>query len=202
MNAPSEKHLEDWIYQNPQIINPFTPDTVDVVARQMRLQSGIPDLIAMYGAQLRVIELKKDVIDIAAITQLMRYMAEIRSIWNLAIEYLPTVYPSNPPIHFETHNLVSGLAIGAHATTEIINLASAAGITIMTYDFANETYSFQSHYFNDYDDARQTLSANGELGRIIRWVHMQYASRYFPDFDVANMETYWQKMQQSNGGAA
>lgn len=82
--APNEKHLEDWIVANPQ---QFYRDVRiaygrRIVARQCALSTGIADLIIAGKLGLRVIELKKGLVDGHAVAQVIRYTGELEYLFS------------------------------------------------------------------------------------------------------------------------
>lgn len=75
----AEKDIEEWLYQNPSSLN-----IESWVARQLRLPSGIADLVGIsrdYSIpRLTVIEVKNVEIDSAALAQVSRYAYDIYQI--------------------------------------------------------------------------------------------------------------------------
>lgn len=78
----SEKDIENWLYENPEVIG-FVPGrgVKRWFGRQYALPSGIADLIGvMASGALLVIEVKNVAINKAAILQVCRYAADIEQI--------------------------------------------------------------------------------------------------------------------------
>lgn len=111
MKAPSEKHLEDWIVNNPQYVGdtfdedeyPLLPHEQNVVVhfnahqytypyisrilkRQPTFPYGRADLIATDEVSVSAIELKLGAIDGETIAQILRYMHALRHIYGTIAE--------------------------------------------------------------------------------------------------------------------
>jgi hypothetical protein len=99
--APSEKHLEDWIVNNFDYFgeimesdgydygdNCIYPDDEhvifgfadNVIARQAKLPSGYPDLIIADNMHVSAVELKKGAITYDTLGQCLRYMHDLKEI--------------------------------------------------------------------------------------------------------------------------
>ncbi len=85
--APSEKHLERWICANPHLFGDAesvratpVPFCKQIIGQQVQLVSGVADLLG-WGAGVRVIEIKKGIIDWDAAQQVIRYFGDVRSLW-------------------------------------------------------------------------------------------------------------------------
>lgn len=69
-----EKDLESWLEQDPSML----PGSIEILARQMRLESGVLDLLGMdpLGRWI-VIEIKSGQVDQSTFTQALYYAAQI-----------------------------------------------------------------------------------------------------------------------------
>ena len=76
MQAPSERHLEDWIVANP----PIELGIGEIVGRQMKMPTGIADLIT-FSDGLKVVELKKGAIDSHSIAQVLSYIRSLNALY-------------------------------------------------------------------------------------------------------------------------
>lgn len=108
----TERDIEDWLYENPQIIyNRVYPSGFLIdrwLGRQYRLPSGIADLIGV-TIDLRpvVIEVKNVPINKAAVLQVCRYALDIRSIFkyqNVFSELEPIRILIGPSIDDQTEH--------------------------------------------------------------------------------------------------
>ncbi len=160
LQAPSEKHLEDWIVANPQdFATGFEvtfPLVEKIVARQLRLPSGIPDLIALNDDQLIVIELKRNLIDEAVLGQTLRYMADLKRIWIHAWNYGLMRDGSEKYTYClsQRQSLISGhwgeigaLIVGHRIQKQsVVDAADGANISIVTYDYDGSDYKFKDRW--------------------------------------------------------
>lgn len=139
MIAPSERHLEDWIVaHNGCITHPAAAyGDYSVVGRQVRLHSGIADLIVFNGSSLLVYELKKDKIDVHALAQILRYQSDLRDIWR---EVCKSLFMSVDQYFALFPFCVSGILLGHSVHSDILISANAANVVVYTYDFDGSTY--------------------------------------------------------------
>lgn len=79
MASWSERELEDWLWEHPEILHPF--DGFHWIGRQVPLAEGRLDLLGMFesewGRGFYVVELKAGRTDGNALTQLQNYMAAL-----------------------------------------------------------------------------------------------------------------------------
>lgn len=177
MKAPTEKHLEDWIVNNPSHFADCQPGEqfysafVDrFIGRQFRLPFGIVDLIGVKTNTLQVIELKKGVIDYASVCQCMRYVAQIKEIVTYAYYDCPDARQFNVS--------VDGMIVGhSFEAKDVQMIASAAGICTVIYDCNPDTLTYE--FSDDYIDYETQISISyadgmckeylyGSIGEAIR----------------------------------
>lgn len=146
--APSEKHLEDWIYANHQDFFSQIPTlwARRIIGRQFELASGRPDLIVAAKLGLRVIELKKGVVDGEAVAQVIRYTGEIRDLFNWADCHVDS--PDDPHYYDQTkinpfYPLVKGVLIGHSFTRKALLACATNDITAITYECYDDGYLFE-----------------------------------------------------------
>src|SRR3990172_1466420 len=148
--APSEKHLEDYIWAHPECLGLVTKNSDDLgfpifelVARQVKLPTGRVDLIGMaYMSSLAIIELKKGVIDTRALAQLLRYMRDVKKVVELAvIDYKIMQLPGYENIGMieDQYNLSEALTfpllIGADIESDDLLCACiACNVDVMLYE--------------------------------------------------------------------
>lgn len=212
MKAPSEKHLEDYLWQHPEALGMMeipeewgSDDPVhNFVTRQLRLPSGIADLISVSWATVfTVIELKRGDIDSQAFTQLMRYRADI----NWIFEDIQLQYARSQKKHWEylmqqegingsmKERMLDGLLIG-HAVPDRNLLyaceARRVGVILYDYDIQNG-YTFEcvsTHTVRDYEWQTPAIDQlkTSKVGRVIEKLitdHLAFVHETQPgDFDA------------------
>lgn len=153
--APSEKHLEDWIVTYPRFfgvsddIGRFTPLIDQILFRQFRLPSGIPDILGAHGPYMRVLELKREVITADAVVQVMKYMEDLQHIWHVtesALHYSRQreLYSKAYPYSYLRDYRLRGILVGHSIKDEAINLACAAmNIQLIRYEYSYETNFYE-----------------------------------------------------------
>lgn len=146
MIAPSEKHLEDFLFSKPHIIFPIQ---TRVIARQYKLPSGIADMVLAHLQRLAVVELKKGAIDAITIAQCLRYMGDMQGILEGVLGRLYAQGSLNQgeftAAFIRIPQYVQGVVIGKSFEDEkLITVCEAANICALTYDYLNDgTYSFE-----------------------------------------------------------
>lgn len=156
--APSEKHLEEYLWKNPGALNTSSLPTrgplceYSFLWRQLRLPSGIADLVGVYlGIALVFVELKVGTIDTKAFAQLMRYKRDFKIMLEAAlIEYQESnadlnCFLSINPCKYSWWDraVLSSALIGHTIESEALLLAcDACDTTVITYDFDGEHYHF------------------------------------------------------------
>lgn len=154
--APSEKHLEQWIVDHPELFRDEVlyesfncPFVDDFVARQLRLPSGVADLVGIdgYGEQLLAIELKVDVLDARAMAQVMRYVNDLRNIWSIVeLEVLGLLNYDQYHYH-KRHDdpaEIGGCLVCYKADdVNLIRACTACSINVIEYDYTGDEYTFQ-----------------------------------------------------------
>ncbi len=148
MKAPTEKHLEDWIALH---LNAVLPIGSILLRRQLRLPSGIADMVAVNGRYLTVIELKKGVVDAACVVQALRYMCDLQGIYEQTLGDLfgdssltwDEFNRGNQFLNF----CIQGVVIGSSFEDKHMPvICEAANISLMTYEHdVPSDYSFIVH---------------------------------------------------------
>lgn len=163
--APSEKHLEDYLWEHPEALGLATRDygdgrdrgwLFDFFLRQYPLPSGRPDLIGrLHGNFLLVVELKKGPITFESLGQLLRYLRDIRDgfyhVYDEYIaakaedyEYLWNFGRNQTPI---VNSMVRGMLIGSSIEDPNIQLAAdGARILLCTYSYQDGEYQFSDSF--------------------------------------------------------
>lgn len=188
MKAPSEKHLEDWIVNNPTLFTSSCGDEsmypfIDsLVGRQVRLPCGIADLLAVYEDQFIVVELKRGDIDEAVLGQTLRYMADLKRIWRQALFYAMEHHDPDDYCYWQTANFsnvcggfpeIGGYIVGHSVTKQaIVDAAHGAGIDIFLYNFRDEQYTFDMLSPSIGEQHMQTIQdfGYGYIGEAMRGV--------------------------------
>lgn len=146
--APTEKHLENWIVaHNGWLLAAECPDLMSehcVVARQLRLPSGIADLVIADPDYLHIMELKKGAIDEKAIAQVLRYRGDFLSIWHATTHNHAMGFLESRRLFPE---IVFCVLIGQSADDSVLRSCLGAGIAVYLYEFDGEDYHFS--YFGD-----------------------------------------------------
>lgn len=200
MKAPSEKHLENWIVDHIKQFGDIWEDAIDapeyayegmiwlnetdviapffsqILARQLHLPSGIPDIIAANHNHVAVVELKKGAITYETVGQCLRYMYDLREIYfEIFFEELQGGLDYQPLIHIENKSeypdeAITGMIVGSHLEDKNIPLiCTQCDIKVVTYDFDGGEYWFEHQLVaskgttQDYQD--YTL---GTIGQAIR----------------------------------
>lgn len=181
--APSEKHLEDYLWEHPEALGmvgvpPQYGDDFPVyrfALRQFRLPSGIVDLVG-FDYRLCAFELKKGTLTARALTQLLRYMRDLKwtvdqilfdcSESDFARPWLDQYWH---PEYAWASRLVGGVLIGHDIEDDNLLVACAAvGVDVYVYDFINGRYEFDDVnvpticHGSDYDAV--CCLAEGQLG--------------------------------------
>lgn len=186
--APSEKHLEDWIVANPDVLTFYEGLPVQIIGRQVNLPSGRADIIARCGINLLVVELKKGEVDQATVVQVMRYMHDLKHIWYMATEYLPSGFSERGHTN---EILVTGVVVGCAVAENTVKSAESVDITVLTYDFDGETYVFEQ-VLPDYMSMQTAEEyALGILGVTMRQIYAERLQDLDPAVDTSNLEQYW-----------
>ena len=158
--APSEKHLENYLWENPESlgwldISPFgSVPLVDFKWRQVRLPAGTVDLVGSYlDHSLLITEIKKGPIDNAAFAQLMRYMHDFKAVlFNVFEKYQEIRQPDwkltarHPLVHSNWEDtLLKGALIGHSCKDDSLLIAcEACNIKVFLYEFTEGEYHLTS----------------------------------------------------------
>jgi hypothetical protein len=165
MEAPSEKHLEDYLWAHPEALGmvglppQYGPDIpmYRLHFRQFRLPSGIVDLI---GADWRLVvfELKRGKITAQTFTQLMRYMRDIQRLMEDAIyaytmrkdSFYEKLWDRWNGATFHVSDLLGGVLLGHDYEDENLLIAcEACNVDVMIYDFDGEDYTTDMIFCKD-----------------------------------------------------
>lgn len=156
--APSEKHLEDWIVANPELFgedydeDQIYPYVETIVGRQVRLPSGIADLMGAAGDQFAVVELKAGAIDETCVGQVLRYMGDLKHLWMSSYLDAPD---ETKHLHqywqYEGAGImngdfpeIQGFIVGHSVKNySLVTPAHWNGIEIITYDLTDDGYIFE-----------------------------------------------------------
>jgi len=157
--APSEKHLEDYLWETPGALGWFdvpphgAAPMVEFRWRQLRLPSGIVDLVgSCFYNSLFIAEVKKGPIDAAAFAQLMRYMHDFKQImFNTFDRYQALYRPEwdrvarHPLIHGNWEDiLLQGALIGHGVKDEALLIAcEACNVDVYFYTLSDGEYLFE-----------------------------------------------------------
>jgi hypothetical protein len=141
MRAPSEKHLEDYLVS--------VWDT-DIIQRQAKLPHGIADLILRFGHFLAVAELKKGPIEAEAVIQLLRYMSDMRRIFNYTRYRWYTerkqFYKGRSNIGNSGPEELLGVIIGHELPDhKVMHVCEMSQILVMTYEYDGQRYRLINH---------------------------------------------------------
>lgn len=207
MKAPSEKHLQDYIWNKRN--QEYDPNTWEfpwfhLVGREIKLPSGYADFIALYCPLIHglpintivVVEIKKDAVNHHTLTQTLRYIRDVHKIWKYAIAGMVDLtcygdYQADSPA-------VSGVMIGSSASDEIMIAAEAAHIEVMTYDFDGVGYTFDYPQSPQLADTEYMSFHDSDIADMIRRVYqeeIETANRRWPERRYINEPTigeYWE----------
>lgn len=209
--APSERHLEDWLWNNPEAFSAQTVHhsryNVRFVERQVVFPSGVADLISAdnEGGALRLYELKRGAIDARALAQLLRYSRDMHDLlgWvnfklcdNPAYRSLIADAPSDDDPFF-------GKALIGHSIPDDILVACrAARVSVFLYQYLDGTYRFRRTTGHVKENYRLIASlADSPLGTLARdtILHWAEAERAQVRFDAAKAAE--DHLNETMGGA-
>lgn len=157
--APSERHLEDWIWTHPEALGMIgIPEPgedgpiYDFKFRQVNLPSGIPDLVGVAWATTFVVcEIKKGPVTAQSFSQLMRYMRDVKALFRFAESDLVGTGRVDPDELAEYKSmlgdpdalLLRGLLIGSRVEhPNLLAACRACDIDVITYQYQGGKYSF------------------------------------------------------------
>lgn len=196
MKAPSEKHLEDWILANPielgwmEVPDYVLPDGVmldyEPLGRQVKVPSGVIDILAFSWDSIYIIELKKGEIGVSAFFQLLRYMRDVSNLWETMITAMP--YPDFPDGNQYTQPKVCGILIGNNIPDkDFLIAADAAKVMVATYDFDGNSYHFEWAMLPSLKRRVKAQYYDMPVGQGIRKFYMQYLQSFYKDDEIQNM---------------
>lgn len=162
----SEKDIEDWLYENPEVISTHTFHVHEWIARQYKLPSGIPDLLGVdQHNHLVVVEVKNVEINKAAILQVCRYALDLQEIAANRLEY-PAYYSSDdgnnglPPF-------VRKVVVGPSIDGQTFYEAVACDVSPLTFETSLQLTVLPMRWTSDYLSNR--TQAIEELARGAEW---------------------------------
>ncbi len=158
--APSEKHLEDYLWAHPEAFGEYSiaDGTVCDPAphlipkwRQVPIASGIVDLVGTYfDSGLAIVEIKKGPVDSKAFAQLMRYKRDFKQM----VHYLIHTYQQERLPNWELLNelpypgfdwnetLLRGVLVGSSVMDNNLLIAcDACDVDVFTYQYENGEYT-------------------------------------------------------------
>lgn len=149
--APSEKHLEDWLWNNESEFNAQTCSDPAFekrfVARQVSVPSGVIDLVGIdaQGVELYIVELKRGDIDAKALAQVLRYSRDISDlcffVWADLADDPATRYTASCLLE-PVEDIARKVLIGHSIKDENLLVAcEATGISVYLYDYSDGAYS-------------------------------------------------------------
>lgn len=119
----SESDIEDYFYENPEKVELFDEHVVSWLFRQMKLPSGIADLVGITNlGTVLVVELKNTDINSNALTQVKRYEYDLSSIMYKAGEEFGYFIP-----------VIKSAVIGKGIDDKTFFEANALGIYVMNF---------------------------------------------------------------------
>lgn len=190
--APSEKHLEDYIIENFTEFGDTSGVYFDFVSRQVKLPSGKCDLVGIgcdpNSAPLYsvcIAELKKGHIDESAAMQLLRYMSDVKSIWHYCLDGIP--YINNPAYDFAQGCTFEGVLIGHSVSDKVIAACGAINVNVVLYDFdpAADPFWNAPYKFNICEKEHTTLRqraecATGVIKSVVKDVYFRNITHHVP----------------------
>lgn len=179
--APSEKHLEDWIVANLEVLvsSPAPHDHKHIpydvkVFRQYPLPSGITDVMVIGGREpVVVMELKKGAINARAMVQILRYLRDLNSIKTMALNIMrfPLDMPSR---RFDPKVRAMLVGHSVDLSDGLLVAADMLGIQIFTYSYDSENveYEFEEHRAKPMDIEVKYSYVQGIIGQSVQqsWI--------------------------------
>ncbi|MHC4647724.1 MAG: hypothetical protein ACYTBJ_19840 [Planctomycetota bacterium] len=168
MKAPSEKHLEDYLFAHPETFGLYgVDDDIQPIPhcvplwRQVVIESGVVDLVGTWFMQsLSVIEIKKGAINTKSLAQVLRYKRDFRNmIHRLVCGYGDTGGPfrDHMPMDYRytewwKSEIVKCILIGEEVPDKNLLLAcEACGIEVYTYQYHTTHYTLSNNLANHLD---------------------------------------------------
>lgn len=165
MKAPSERHLEDWIVANPEKAMLET-----IVGRQIKLPSGIADLLISQDDIAYIVELKKDTLNAKTLAQLLRYRHDMLKIWEMSVLVFPD--ECRNPTNIETR--LAGILIGHSVDEDTVIAAHGAGVLTIRYEYTGDGYMFYDIYPRFIQQSVYAEYAHGHIGELARATFMNH----------------------------
>lgn len=191
--APSEKHLEEYIIDNFAEFGDKSGVYFDFIANQVKLPSGKCDLIGigcnpgytpLYS--VCIAELKKGHVDETAFMQLLRYMSDVKSIWEYCLDGIP--YIANPSFEYAELCTFEGVLIGKSVSDSVIAACGAVNVNVVLYDFDPTAHPFfkAPYKFDMCEKEHTTLQqrisgATGVIKSVVRDVYYRNLKQHVPD---------------------
>lgn len=166
-----EKDIEDYLYHNPgDVMYGGGWPVYRWLARQYKVNSGIIDLLGCTGRNIVVVEVKNVDIDEKAITQVCRYVNDIRRIANNAYVHHCVKYPVSSPI-------VYGVLVGPSIQRNVFRDAEALGVYVnkFTVNLTVETTSVM--WGNEYTEQRDKDNLEASFDEI-------FATPFLDEYEI------------------
>lgn len=184
----SEKDIEDWIYDNPDVIyGTFGKATISRwFGRQYSLPSGIADLIGVRDDEgLVVIEVKNVPINKAAILQVCRYAYDLEEIAAFRMGYPHTQNFERPYVE----RVVVGPSIDAQTLIE------ATAVDVRVWQFAITINVEVSRLYRNQQEQSEMESKLESLARRTEWqVFGKHASDAYREDAIKRTEQERQRI--------
>lgn len=178
MKAPSEKHLQDYLYNNPECFHEESEldysDPIDLFGYEYELPRGRVDLLGSGWIDgwncIWAIELKKDALALPCLAQVLRYVRDIQLIWEYAISGLHDI--NEALIGVDHRPQVRGILVGYSCSDDLLIAAQASNVCVYTYSYnADTTYTLTPQIPKDPHKTALLRYYDSNLGEEIRRVH-------------------------------
>lgn len=181
----AEKDIEDWLWENPgalQILDHYPIEKW--IGRQVKLPSGIADLIGIFENAIVVVEVKNVELTAEALTQVCRYAADIDALktdWN--IERFDV---NGGEDELEYLSIFKAVVFRGGVTNKLLHEAEALGVELHSFrvkldlDISGE-WRFTKEKYQEFGEAREQLARDPMFsevrGRALQ-VYLQQCERY------------------------
>jgi RecB family endonuclease NucS len=139
MKAPSEKHLEDWLFEDIERLGMCTSPTIYQIGtlyRQVKMRRGILDLLFVGEDSMTLVELKKGEIDDHALQQILRYMGDLKDTWDEVTGAIKTPNDNSAYNNYPYYGglSITGILVGYTSNEKTLEAAHGAGIWTFKYE--------------------------------------------------------------------
>lgn len=140
MIAPSEKHLEDWLFEDITRLGQPSSESLyenGVVYRQLEMRRGIADLLFVDNESMTIVELKKGEINDSALQQVLRYMGDLKDTWEETVHIVRSRNDNPLFTSFPTYGGldIRGILIGHYSNENTLAAAHGADIWTFKYEY-------------------------------------------------------------------